>query len=77
MRLFFYAEEDLAFHNILLDFADGAGGIEALGACLGAIHNGVTAVQRKGIIESLQPLSPGFISAVGEPPARLQQHSGA
>src|SRR5277367_1946308 len=41
----------------LLDFADGLGRIEILRAGLGAIHDGVAAIQPERILEMVEPLA--------------------
>ena len=44
----------------LLDFGNRLGGVETLGADLGAIHDGVTAIELERIIERIKAFF-GFI----------------
>src|ERR1700733_2664914 len=61
----------------LLDFADGLGGIEVLRACLGAIHDGMAAVQPKGVLEIIEALAGRLIAAVDDPSICRQQRRGS
>src|ERR1700721_4428936 len=56
-----------AMSHHLLDFADSLGGLELLRARLGAIHDGVTAVQAEGILQMVQPLTGSLITAIDAP----------
>src|SRR5690625_7121773 len=40
-----------------LDFGNGLGRIEALGACPGAVHDGVTAIQLEGVLKLVESLT--------------------
>ena len=53
----------------LLDLLDGLAGIEALGADLGTVHDGVTSIQLVRIIQLLDALLCEVITAVHNPPA--------
>src|SRR5450432_900472 len=57
----------------LLDFADGLGGIEVLGAAFCAIHDGMAAVQPKGVLEIIEALAGRLIAAVDDPSIGRQQ----
>jgi len=59
----------------LLDLGDGSAGVEALGAGLGAVHDGVTSVDTEGISEPVQSLCLLSISAVNDPSVGLHQNS--
>src|SRR5215472_17787057 len=64
---------DSAFDQHRLDFGDGLGRIETFGASLGAIENGVAAIQSKRVFKIIEPRSGRFVAAVDDPTARLQQ----
>src|SRR6476661_1524998 len=51
--------------------------IEILGACLGAIHDGVAAVETEGVLEIIKALAGRFVAAVLQPAVRLQERRGA
>src|ERR1700683_2292110 len=51
----------------LLDGADGLGRIEVLGAGFGAIHDRMAAVEPERVLELIQPLPGGLVSAVNNP----------
>src|ERR1700704_4873586 len=61
----------------LLDLGDGLGRVEALGAGLGAIHDGVAAVEPERVLELVEPLALGLVAAVGQPAIGLQQDGGS
>jgi hypothetical protein len=52
----------LPFNHHLLDFGDGLGGVEILRAGLGAIHDGVAAVQPERVFEIVEPLARGLVA---------------
>jgi len=62
----------LALHHQLLDLADGLGRVEALGADLGAVHDGVAAIQLERIFQIVQALAGGLVAAVGDPSIGLR-----
>src|SRR6478609_9014365 len=64
----------LALHHHLLDLGDRLGRIEALGAGLGAVHDGVAAIELKGVLEIVEPLGRRLVAAVDQPAIGLQQH---
>src|SRR5580704_11138563 len=64
------------FDHHLLDLGDRLGRIEALGAGLGAIHDGVAAVEPERIFQLVEPLALGLVAAVGQPAIGLQQDGG-
>ena len=66
-----------AQHHELLDLGDRFGWIEALGAGLGAVHNGVTAVEAKRVLKRIESLAGCLVPAVGDPPVGLEQDGGA
>src|SRR6266851_10342164 len=59
-----------------LDLGDGLGGVEALRAGLGAVHDGVAAVEAERILEIVEALSGRLIPTVLEPAVGLKQRSG-
>ena len=52
---------------------DCFGGVQAFGACLGAVHNRVTAVQLERVFQIVQTLARGFVTAVNDPAIGMQQ----
>src|SRR5262249_56807548 len=60
-----------------LDLGDGLGGGEALRAGLGAVHDGVAAVEAERILEIVEALSGRLVAAVLEPAVGLEQRGGA
>jgi hypothetical protein len=46
----------------LFDFADGFGGVEAFGAGLGAVHDGVAAVELEGVFNIGQLAAGGLVA---------------
>jgi len=65
-----------AMSHHLLDFADGLGRIEIFRACLGAIHDGMAAIQPKRILEIIEALAGRLIAAVDDPTVGRQQRGG-
>src|SRR5260370_20711587 len=59
-----------------LELGDGLGGVEALRAGLGAVHDGVAAVEAERILEIVEALSGRLIPTVLEPAVGLKQRSG-
>src|SRR6185437_13244069 len=60
--------------QLLLDVADRLGGIQPLGAGIGAVHDGVAAIELERVFELVEPLAGLFVAAVLEPSRRLEQH---
>src|SRR6516164_1399533 len=60
-----------------LDLGDGLGGVQALRAGLGAVHDGVAAVEAERILEIVEAQSGRLVAAVLEPAVRLKQRGGA
>src|SRR4051794_16536642 len=60
----------------LLGLGDRLGGVETLGADIGAVHDGVAAVEAERVLELVQPLAGIFVAAVGEPPISLEEDGG-
>src|SRR5262249_61822487 len=56
-----------------LDLGDGLGWVEVLGAGLGAVHDGVAAVEAERILEVVEALPGGLVAAVLEPAVGLKQ----
>src|SRR3546814_10728715 len=48
-----------------------------LRAGLGAVHDGVAAVEPEGILELVEPLAGRLVTAVGDPAVGAQQDGGA
>src|SRR5258707_6153822 len=68
---------DLPLDHLQLELGDGFRGVEALRARLGAVHDGVAAVEPERILEIVEPLAGGFIAGILDPARRLQQRGGA
>src|SRR5262245_44569910 len=60
-----------------LDLGDCLRRIEALRAGLGAVHDGVAAVETERILELVEALAGGLVAAVLEPAVGLQQRRRA
>src|SRR5262249_25782716 len=60
-----------------LDLCDGLGRVEVLGAGLGAVHDGVAAVEAERILEVVEALPGGLVAAVFEPAIGLKQRGGS
>src|SRR5476651_1366244 len=60
----------------LLDLADRLGRVEAFGTGLGAVHDGVAAIEAERILERVEPRAGLLVAAVGEPAIGLQQDRG-
>src|ERR1700731_4598554 len=67
---------DLPLDQLQLEFGDGLGGVEALRAGLGAVHDGVAAVKAERILEIVEALSGRLVPAVLEPAVSLKQRGG-
>src|SRR2546430_381254 len=67
---------NLALDQLQLELGNRLGGIEALRAGLGAVHDGVAAIQPERIFEIVEPLAGRLIAAVLDPACRLQQCRG-
>src|ERR1700719_4675147 len=64
----------LPFDHQLLDLGDRLCRIEALGAGLGAVEDGVAAIEAERILEIVEPLASRRVAAVDDPAIGLQQH---
>src|SRR5215217_8233493 len=56
-----------AFCDQLLGLGDRFGQVEALRADVGAVHDRVAAVQAERVLEGVEPLSRGLVTAVDQP----------
>src|SRR3954447_16566805 len=61
------AASDLALDHLALDVGNRLGRVEALRAGLGAVHDGVAAVEPERILEIVQPLAGRLVSAIDQP----------
>src|SRR5207245_11178859 len=59
-----------------LDLRDRLGRIEVLRADVGAVHDGMAAVQPEGILELIEPLAGRLVAAVDDPAVSGQQGCG-
>ena len=63
--------------HFLLDFGNGAAGVQALGTRPRAVENGVATVEAHAVLKGLLTLGLLLVAGVGEPAVRLQQDGGA
>src|SRR3954469_12030647 len=68
---------NLPLDHLLLDLGDRLRRIEALRAGLGAVHDGMAAVEPERILEIVEPLAGGLVAAVVDPAVGLQQRGRA
>src|SRR5262249_34962789 len=66
-----------SFDQQLLDFRNGLSWIESLRAGLGAIHDGVAAIEAEGVLQIVQPVAGRLVAAVDDPAIGLQKRGGA
>src|SRR5215475_4347609 len=67
----------LALDQHLLDFGNGAGGVQVLGAHIRAVHDGMAAIETERVFQLIEPLAAGFITAVDNPAVGSQERRGA
>ena len=63
----------LPFDQQLLDLGYRLGRVEVLGTDIGAIHDGMAAIQFEWIFEGIQALAGSFIPTIDNPAVGLQQ----
>src|SRR3569833_1439336 len=68
---------DLALDHLELELGDGFRRVEALRAGLGAVHDGVAAVEAERILEIVEPLAGRLVARIGYPAVGLEQRGGA
>src|SRR5215216_2189854 len=68
---------DLPLDHLQLELGDRLRRVETLRAGLGAIHDGVAAIEPERVLEIVEPLAGGLIAAVGDPARRLQERGRA
>src|SRR5215212_227796 len=61
----------LPVHHGLLDLGDGLRGVKVLGAGLGAVEDGVAAVEPERIFEVVEPVAGRFVARILDPALRL------
>src|SRR5690606_18866711 len=64
---------DSALDHQLLDLGDRLARVQTLGAGLGAVHDGVAAIEPERVLEEIQPLARRLVAAVGDPAPGVQQ----
>src|SRR5262252_7217947 len=67
----------LPFHHHPLDLGDRLGRVETLRAGLGAVHDGVAAVEAERVLEIVEALAGRLVAAVLEPAVGLKQRGGS
>src|SRR5262249_41982318 len=65
-----------ALDHHLLDLGDGLRRVQALRAGLGAIHDGVAAVEPERVLELVEALALRLVTAVGQPAVGLEEDGG-
>jgi len=73
LRLFFLGDAGQKF----LDLGDGFARVQTLGAGLGAVHDGVAAIDRERVLQLVQALGGMLITGVDDPAVGLHEHGGA
>src|SRR5499426_1236848 len=68
---------DLPLHHHPLDFGNGLGGVEALRAGLGAVYDGVAALEAEWILEVVETLAGRLVAGVLDPAVGLQPRGRA
>src|SRR6187455_3431580 len=66
----------LPLEHHLLDLGDGLRGVEVLRAGLGAIHDGVAAVEPERIFQFVEPLAGRLVARVDDPTVGREQRRG-
>ena len=61
----------MGFGDFLFDVRDGFSRVQVLGAGLGAVHDGVAAVELERVVELREPLLGELVARVLDPPVRL------
>jgi hypothetical protein len=61
----------------LLELGNGQSRIEALGTCPRAVENGVAAVQRHGVVESVLASGGSLVTRIGNPAVGLEEDGGS
>src|SRR6266481_10182108 len=72
-----FAASDLTLDHLQLQLGNRLGRIEALRARLGAVHDGVAAVEPERVLEIVESFAGGLIAGILHPARRLQQRGGA
>ena len=67
----------LSESHALLDLGNGESRVQTLGACPGAVENGVAAVDGHAVVESVLALLRLLVTGVGDPAVRLEKDGGA
>src|SRR5262245_8482841 len=67
---------NLPVHHLALDAGDRLRRVEPLRAGLGAVHDGVAAVEPERVLELVEALAFLLVAAVVDPAARLQERRG-
>src|SRR6185312_10401926 len=67
---------DLPLDHLQLELRDGLRRVEALRARLGAVHDGVAAVEPERVFEVVETFAGGLIAGIRDPAVRLQQRGG-
>src|SRR4051812_36801733 len=68
---------DLPLDHHPFDLGNGLRRVEVFRASLGAVHDGVAAVEAERILEIVEALAGRLIAAVDQPAPRVEQGSGA
>src|SRR5712691_6345338 len=66
----------LPLDHLFLDLGDRLRRIEVLRAGVGAVHDGVAAIEPERVLEIVEPVAGRLVAAVDDPALRLQQRRG-
>src|SRR4029079_2036105 len=64
---------DLALDHLQLELGDGLRRVETLRAGLGAVHDGMAAVEPERVFEVVEPFAGGLVAGIRHPAVRLQE----
>src|SRR5688572_3100013 len=64
-------------HHQLLDLADRLRRVQSLGAGLGAVHDGVAAIEPERVFQVVEPVAGCLVARIRDPAIGLQQDGGA
>ena len=76
MMVFLNHVKRLGESHGLLELCNGESRVETLGTCPGAVQDGVAAVQRHGVVESVLAGGGSLVTRVGDPAVGLEEDGG-
>src|ERR1700738_1419847 len=75
-RLWRKLKLNLPLDHLQLELGDGFRRVEALRACLGAVHDGVAAIEPERVFKIVEPFAGGLVAWILDPARGLQQRGG-